>query len=166
MEILFANSYVRNKELAREIYRHYYFHRKLYIVLDILVMLSFLANLIITILQGAIYWTGIILPLLFFLLQFYGYFSQVNLMVKRDAEVCGNEISVETVVTDAFIQNTASTGAVNRLEFDKIRSAAQTKNLILLRSKANLIYIFRKDTFTIGTKEEFIAFLKEKGIKV
>jgi len=87
-------------------------------------------------------------------------------MVKRDAEVHGKEISVETIVTDAFIQNTATTGAVNKLEYDKIRNVVQTKNLILLRSKANLIYIFRKDTFTKGTKDDFIAFLKVKGFKV
>ena len=41
-----------------------------------------------------------------------------------------------------------------------------TKNLILLHSKAKLIYIFRKDTFTKGTKNDFIAFLKDKGVKI
>ena len=87
-------------------------------------------------------------------------------MVKRDSEVHGKEISVETIVTNECIQNTASTGAVNKLEYDKIRSAVKTKNLILLRSKANLIYIFRKDTFSKGTTDEFIAFLTSKGIKV
>ena len=87
-------------------------------------------------------------------------------MVKRDIEVHGKEISVETIVTDDFIQNKASTGAVNKLELNRIKNAAQTKNLILLRSKANLIFIFRKDTFTKGSKDDFIAFLKTKGIKV
>ena len=87
-------------------------------------------------------------------------------MVKRDNEVHGKEISVETVITNEYIQNTATTGTVNSVGYDKIRNAVQTKNLILLRSKANLIYIFRKDTFMKGTKDEFIAFLGTKGIKV
>ena len=87
-------------------------------------------------------------------------------MVKRDSEVHGKEISVETIVTNEYIQNTASTGAVNKLEYDKIRNSVQTKNLILLRSKANLIYIFRKDTFTKGNKEDFISFLNGKGVKI
>lgn len=47
-----------------------------------------------------------------------------------------------------------------------IVKAVQTENLILLRSKANLIYIFRKDTFIKGTHEEFIMFLRGKGIKI
>ena len=111
-------------------------------------------------------WGVFIFVPLFLLFQLYCYFRQVNTMVKRDSEVHGKEISVETIVTNEYIQNTASTGAVNKLEYDKIRSAVKTKNLILLRSKANLIYIFRKDTFSKGTKDEFIAFLASKGIKV
>ena len=166
MEILFENSHVRTKELAKEIYGHYYFKRKLNIVAEILVMFSCIVNLIITILGDSVGWFWLIFPLLLFLLQFYCYFSQVNAMVKRDIELHGKEISVQTIVTNEFIQSTISTGAVNQLEFDKIKSVAQTKNLILLRTKANLIYIFRKDSFTVGTKEEFLAFLKEKGIRV
>ena len=87
-------------------------------------------------------------------------------MVKRDSEFHGKEISIETIVTNEYIQNTASTGAVNKLEYDKIKNVAQTKNLILLRSKANLIYIFRKDTFAKGNKEDFADFLRSKGIKI
>lgn len=101
-----------------------------------------------------------------FLFQLYCYFRQVNAVVKRDEEVHGNEIAVETIVTEEYIQSTAATGAVNKLGYDKIRYAVQTKNLILLRSKANLIYIFRKDTFTKGTLDDFVTFLKAKGIKV
>ena len=166
MEILFKNSYTRNKELAKEIYRFYYFQRKLLVVIYILFALSFLAN-IVSVALGEYYniWVFVFVPL-FVALQFYCYFRQVNTMVKRDNELHGKEIEVETIVTDTFIQNTASTGAVNQIEYDKIRNAVQTKNMILLRSKANLIYIFRKDTFEIGTKEEFISFLKAKEITV
>lgn len=42
----------------------------------------------------------------------------------------------------------------------------KTKNLILLQSKASLIYIFRKDTFTKGTTDDFVIFLRSKGIKI
>lgn len=166
MEILFKNSYVRNKELAKEIYRYYYFRRKLAFVCEVLISLSFFANILIAIFGETFNWGILIFVPLFFLFRFYCYFSQVNTMVKRDNEVHGKEISVETVVTNEHIQNTASTGAVNTVEYDKIKSAVQTKNLILLRSKANLFYIFRKDTFAKGTKDEFIVFLIKKGIKV
>ena len=166
MEILFKNSYTRNKELAKEIYRFYYFQRKWLVVIYILFALSFLSNIVLAAV-GESYNIGVLIFVpLFVVLQFYCYFYQVNTMLKRDDEVHGKEIEVKTIVTDNFIQNTASTGSVNQIEYDKIRNAIQTKNMILLRSKANLIYIFRKDTFEIKTKEEFISFLKAKGIKV
>lgn len=166
METLFENSYVRNKELAKEIYRYFYFQRKVIVVCHVLLLLSFLVNLLTAIL-GETYslYVFIFAPLLI-LFRIYCYFSQVNAMVKRDQEVHGGEITVQTLVTDEYIQQTASTGSVNKLEYGKIRKAIQTKNLIILRTKANLFYIFRKDTFTLGTKDGFIAFLREKGIKV
>ena len=166
MEILFENSYIRNKELAKEIYRYYYFQRKWLVVCYVLISLSFLANILISIFEKTYNWGILIFAPLYFLFQLYCYFRQVNTMVKRDDEIHGKEISVETIVTDEYIQNTAATGAVNKLEYDKIRNSVQTKNLILLRSKANLIYIFRKDAFTKGTKDDFISFLKVKGVKV
>ena len=166
MEILFENSYVRNKLLAKEIYTHYYFQRKWLVVCYALLLLSFLGNILISIFEKTFNWGVFIFVPLFFLFQLFCYFQQVNTMVKRDSEVHGKEISVETIVTNEYIQNTASTGAVNKLEYDKIRNVVQTKNLILLRSKANLIYIFRKDTFTKGNNEDFAHFLRSKGIKI
>ena len=166
MEILFENSYIRNKQLAKEIYMYYYFQRKWLVVCYALLLLAFLANILISIFEKTYNWSIFVFVPLFFLFQFYCYFRQVNTMVNRDSEVHGKEISVETIVTNEYIQNTASTGAVNKLEYYKIRSAVQTKNLILLRSKANLIYIFRKDTFTKGNKEDFISFLNGKGVKI
>ena len=166
MEILFENSYIRNKELAKEIYRYYYFQRKVLVVCYALLLLSFLSNIFISIFEKTYNLGVFIFVPLFFIFQFYCYFRQVNTMVKRDNEVHGKEIFVETIVTNEYIQNTASTGAVNKLEYNKIRNSVQTKNLILLRSKANLIYIFRKDTFTKGDKESFIRFLNNKGVKI
>ena len=166
MEILFKNSYTRNRELAKEIYRFYYFQRKLLVFTYFLLAFSFLAN-IVCVAVGISYNIGILIFVpLFVAIQFYCYFHQVNIMVKRDNEVHGKEINVETTVTDSYIQNVASTGSVYQIGYDDIKNAVQTKNLILLRSKSNLIYIFDKNTFDIGTKEEFLLFLTSKGIKV
>lgn len=166
MEILFENNYTRNKELAKEIYSYYYFKRKGLVFLYVIFAFCLVFNVIL----GTIYDGGnldiVNFLLFFYVFQFLCYRYQVNTMCKRDMECHGKEIYVETVVTDSFIQNTASTGSVNKLDYCNVRNAVQTKNLILLRSKANLIYIFRKDTFTKGTPDEFISFLKSKGIKV
>lgn len=166
MEVLFKNRYVSNKEVVKEIYRYYNFQRKRIIAFDILFALSFLVNIILLICGQAFNWSSIIIAPLFFFFQFYVFFRQVNIIAKRDKEICEKEIEVEMTATEEFIQTASSTGSVYKLEYSNIRSVVQTKNLILLFSKANLVYIFKKNGFTEGTKEEFIEFLRSKGIKV
>ena len=146
-------------------YGYYYFKRKWLVVIYIFLLVSFAANLLSFIFNETCNWFVFIFAPLYFLCQFYCYFYQVNIMIKRDFEVHGKEIRVETIVTNEYIQNTASTGAVNKLEFDKIKKASHTKNLILLRTNTNLIFVLRKDTFTKGNKDDFVHFLSSKGIK-
>ena len=43
------------------------------------------------------------------------------MMIKRDMEMHGKEIEVKSIVTEEFIQNTASHGGVVQMEYDKIR---------------------------------------------
>ena len=104
----------------------------------------------------------------FFLIvfQLFRYFISVDTAVKRDKEISDNGIECEVVVTNDFVQNTTSTGSLVKYEFVKIKEAVQTKNLIVLFTKTNLMVIFRKDSFEIGTKEELVSFLKAKGIVV
>lgn len=166
MEVLFENSYVRDEKLIKEIYRYEYFRRKLLIIFDIVMILCLLSNILILVVEKKCYWGVFILAPLYFLYKFFCYWRQVRIIIKRDQEVHGKEISVETIVTNEYIQNTASTGAVNQLAYENIRNVVQTKNLILLRSEANLVYIFRKDAFTKGNVEDFIKFLKDHEIKV
>jgi hypothetical protein len=166
MNVLFENKHTRNKELAKEIYKYYYFQRKIYVFAYTILWLSFFANLVIAIAGEPYNVTAFVCAPLLFSLSFFLYHYQVNTLLKRDMELYGKEIEVETVVTDELIHNTAANGAVNEMTFDKIKGAVQTKNLILLRTKANMVWIFRKDSFSVGSKEEFISFLKNKGIKV
>ena len=166
MEALFENSYVRNKELVKELYRYFYLHRKLLFISYVLLFVGFIANLLLYILGNEINLVAVIMVPSLYLFQFLRYLLQVNAVVKRDKEVFGDGITVDTVVTEESIQVTASNGAVNKLEYINVKKAVSTKNLILLRTKANLVYILKKDSFTKGTSDEFITFLKSKGIKV
>ena len=127
--------------------------------------LSFLINLILAIIGENCSLIVLIFTPLLVLYRICCYFHQVNTMVKREREIHGEQLEVQILVTGDDIQNTASNGAVNRLEYGNIRTAVRTKKLILLLTKANLIYIFRKNTFTLGTEDEFIGFLRKKGIK-
>lgn len=166
MEILFENSYVRDKQMLKEIYKYYFFKRKSMVVSYIILFLCFLVNLLMALFDGIFnYFILVFIPLLL-ALRFFYYYRQVDIVLKRDAEMHDKEITIEVIATNEFIQNTASNGSVNKLEYNRIKSVTQTKNFILLLSKAKLIYIFKKDNFTKGTPEDFIVFLRNKGIKV
>lgn len=167
MEILFENNHVRNEKILKEIYQYYYFKRPLVITLDIIFGLCFLINIISWLFVRNGYYYIFALAPLFFLYQYYMYRKSVTSILKRDGEIHEEKpIEVHTIVTKDNIQVTSSTGAVNVISYSKIKSAKQTKNLILLFSEANLIIIFCKDAFTKGTSEELISFLNSKHIKV
>ena len=166
MEVIFKNRYTRNRELIGEIYRYYFFKRRLWVFFDVIMIASFLVNLVSAFAGQDCYVAGFVLAPLCIGLQFVNYFRQLKLVLARDKEVYGKEIEVETTVSADVIRNVAVTGAVNEVGFNKIRWGAQTKNLIFLTSEARLIYIFKKDGFEVGTPDEFIAFLKTKGITV
>ena len=166
MEVLFENHHVRNKQAAKEIYFYFYFQRTLFIVCYCLLALSFLANLLALIFEGSSNIGLLVFVPFFFLLQFFLYSKQKNDLIKRDLEVHGKEISAVSFVYDDHIQVISSTGSDISLKYENVAKVIQTKNLILLRTKANQLFIFGKDTFTTGNKEDFILFLRSKGLKV
>ncbi len=168
MEILFKNIYTRNKEMAKEIYGYYYFKRKFSVIMNILIAFFTVVNIVLFALNPSYYLSivAVVIALLVVAFRTYCYFLQVNTLVKRDEETNGKELEIEVIVTQDYIQNTTSSGAFVKIEYDKFSYAVQTKNLIILRSKANLLYLFKKDSFEIGTKEEFVSFLKAKGIVI
>ena len=146
MNILFENSYIRNKDLAKEMYGYIFFRRNYLFVAYIVLLISFIINLILLITTRSTNWFVFIFVPFFLLLRIFTYFQSIKLMVKRDNEVNG--------------------GGVNKLEYNKFKKCNQTKNLILLQSDAKLIYVFRKDGFSVGSCDEFFDFLRNKGIKV
>jgi hypothetical protein len=167
MEVLFENSYVRNKKLAKELYWYIYFQRPIHIAINIIMILCFLVQMLLFVWNPYSSNIGyLIFVPLYFLLCLLRYTANVRVMTKRDKEINGSEISVTTIVTDEYIQSTLSNGGVNKLEYQNIKYAKKTKNLILLRSKAELIYIMQRDAFSVGTEDAFLMFLRDKGIKI
>jgi hypothetical protein len=166
MDVLFENTYVRDKALAKEFYGYYYLKRKLQVFLQIMLCICFLANLILAILDLPYSVLVLITVPAWFLIHFVSYFSGVNAMVKRDREICGDDLKVTVIVTEDGLQIAGSVGGEIKIGFDKVKDVIQTKNLILVRSKARLVYILRKDSFSIGTKEALQSFLKDKGITI
>ena len=167
MEALFENRYTKNPEMYKELYQYYYFKRPLIMACNVCYAL-FILWTVFCIIAGLPYSPIlIILPLVMYAFEAFRYFSALSIAKKRDAEL-GGQSNMETavIVTDNFMRYTAVNGAEVDVEYSVFKNAVCTKNLILLRSKARLVYIIPKDTFTKGDPNAFLAFLSSKGIKV
>lgn len=166
MEILFENEYTQNKAWAKDIYGYMYFKRPLMVVFHSLFTLFFILGLYHWLVWDQIMWPNLLSLPLFFGLSAYSYFINVKTVLKRGIEAHGGPLECATVVTDQEITLKASNGAESVLHYPDIKRAVQTKKYIYLWTKANLLYSFKKDAFTVGSAEEFLTLLKQKNIKV
>ena len=71
-----------------------------------------------------------------------------------------------TEVTDACITLFSPDGEQSKLSYDAVEKCSLTKNYILLYTNEKTVFAFKKDGFSVGSANEFLAFLKEKGIKI
>ncbi len=165
-EPLFKNSFVRDEQTAREIYRDFYFSgrfKAIYILMLVLLPLSFL----ISIDEGFdTFFYVLFCFVIIVLFVAFAYRQNVKVMIARDKERCNgqeprNELTVfEDRIELDMLENKQT------LYFKDIHSVRITKNYINVYSRANFVYIFKKDSFTLGTSEAFVEFLKAKGIKI
>lgn len=166
METLFENSYIKNREWAKDVFGYINFRRPLIIVFDIFFFLYIVLGIIDIIVDKNINVYLFILPIVWIFLQVFIYIKNVNVTLKRDLEMHGKPVEVTVIVTDENITTVQSTGSKIHLNYADVKKAFQTKKYIYLQTKTNLLCSFNKDGFSIGNEEDFLIFLKNKGIKI
>ena len=166
MEPIFENSYIRDKSTANEIGQHYYFKRPLPIVLTAIYIICFAVNLT-SLLCGYGYSTyGLIIPPVFVAFWFYSYFMFKKSLTARDAEIHKGDILINMQVYEDHITAKGPDGSAIELEYNNVKKTVTTKNYFVFISKARLMYIFKKDSFTKGELADFARFINSKGIKI
>ena len=105
-------------------------------------------------------------PFWWFLLVILLYFKANKTTLKRSKEIHGDNSEVVSEVTKDCIKQVHSNGSQYQICYDNIKIGYTTQNYILLHSKANVIYTFSKNVFSVGNEEEFLKFLRNKGIKI
>ena len=166
MDILFKNSYVKSKDDIKDFYRFYCFKRKWIIAFDIMIGISFCANVLSALLGYSYNISVFVGTALFVALQFFSYFYLVKKIETRDRNLYQGEIKVELAATNDYIRMLSSAGLDRQLGYDAITGVIQTKKLIFICSNDKLAYFIRKDSFEIGSEEDFLLFLKSKGVQV
>lgn len=165
MEILFENRYVQAEDWAKECYRYAQLFSPMLISLLAFVVLGSLGGLVNYFVFSTVDFMFFVLPLLLLLFGVVYFKASAGLVLKRNAEY-GIIVEVVSVITQEAIQISSSDKSQIQLRYENIRGVVQTKHFILLRSKANVFYALKTDAFSIGCAEDFLAFLKSKGLKV
>ena len=170
METLFENRYVRDKATVREVYLYYYFKQRSRVILYIITALLVCELTVVCLFTHHFpnsYFLLLLWVALFFLIQFIAYYRSVSLVEKRDREITkGESLTIRFTVSDTEISVNTQAGAEYSVELSAIKHGVQTKNTIVLFSRARMLYIFRRDAFTVGDADQFLAFLTQKGLKI
>ncbi len=166
MESLFENSYIKNREWAKDVFGYINFRRPLIIVFDIYFFLCIILGIVDIIVDKNINVYLFILPIVWIFLQVFIYIKNVNITLKRDLEMHGKPVEITVTITDENITTVQSTGSEIHLNYTDIKKAFQTKKYIYLQTKTNLLCSFKKDGFSIGNAAEFLEFLRNKGVKI
>ena len=166
LEILFKNTFVKTEDWIKECNRFSFFRRPIFVVLHLLSFsalcwgiykLLFLHKIDILFLFIPIWWFFVVLIL---------YFKTNKITIKRNKEIYGDNAEVVSEITEDSIKQVHSNGTQYQIYYDTIKKGYITQNYILLHSKANILYTFKRDGFSIGNEVEFLTFLSNKGIRI
>ena len=166
MEILFKNSFIKTEEWIKEVNRYMFFKRPRFVVCLVLCLLVLSLGIYKLLFLHIFDILFLVVPICWFTVTPLLYFKTNTITAKRINEIYGNNFEVVYEVTKDGIKQTNSNGAQQQIYYDIIKKGYQTRNYILLHSKANILYAFKKDGFSIGDADGFLTFLRNKGIKI
>ena len=166
MEKLFENKYTRDKEWAKDVYGYIYFCRPVTIVLYVLFAVYAMIGIYSSITSDNAAWYYILIPVIWCAVTVFLYNKKVNAVIKRDLALHGKTIEVTVTAAEDRIKLSQSTGAEYELNYCDIKRVVQTRKYIYLWSKTNMSYSFKKNSFSCGDANEFLLFLRSKGVKV
>ena len=103
--------------------------------------------------------------LLALLLRVWQYFRAMRLLERRERETFnGREPTVHVEIFDDFIR--LKTAGETETPISSLRQAFRMKTLIVIRTKANLLFVFPVSGFKLGTPEGLLRFLAERGVRI
>ena len=161
MEPRFINRYTMTKEMIREFQWKVGRFNVLAILCAVAVVTSTLSAIFNT---GSGRFSLLIFTVFFTALLALMFFMSANGTWKRIVEQSGGAPREETVAfteEQAYNDSAATGGRVN-IDYASLKKVIVTKNLIVLKTKAKLGYILRRDSFVLGTEKEFMAFISAK----
>ncbi len=166
VEILFKNTFTKTEEWIKECNKISFFRRPMFIAFHLLSILTLCYGIYKVLFLHTIDVWLLFIPIWWFFAVFMLYFISNKTAIKRNKELYGDKAEVVSEVTQDSIKQSHSNGSQYVIYYDTIKRGYLTKNYILLHSKANILYTFKKDGFSVGDEEGFLTFLRNQGIVI
>lgn len=166
MEPLFECHYVRDESVMKDYLRRTLLLSPFAIALYAITGYYLYQGIELWFAFGQFYPTYMILVALLPGFIYYSYRRNLKLMVARELEQNnGQPLELHCTITRDALTLSGPFGSQEN-SFDVIKKVRTTKKLILLYTNARLVWIIPRDSFVHGDPTEFLAFLKDKGLKV
>ncbi len=166
MEILFKNTFTKTEEWIKECNKYSLFHRPTFVAIHLLSILTLCYAIYKLLFLHTVDIPLLFIPVWWFIVFILLYYKTNSVAIKRNAELQGENTEVISEVTQDSIKQSHSNGSQYVIYYDTIKRGYLTKNYILLHSKANILYTFKKDGFSVGDEEGFLTFLRNQGIVI
>lgn len=173
MTVLFKNEYVSSLsdiKPMKERYFYFLFHSPvritiytLFIIVTVLGVIRFVTTGELG--RGTI--AGAAYLLLLVIYEVYSYRRGMKMWAKQRIETYGEQdISMTYEITEDALIGVSSIGQDIKIPLNSFVKLRQSKNLIFLLTEAKVLYTLHKDSFTVGSTEELILFMQNKGLNV
>ena len=168
-DALFELEYVRKLEDLKAAYRRVFFLMTSSLILHTMIVVMLLGYAYLGVrTRDRMYLilAGVMLAAL--LLRVWQYWWSMRLLERREKETFnGKAPTVHVEVFDDFIRTTQNGGGPStETPVSSLKQAFRAKDLIVIRTKANLLFVFPVSGFRQGTPEDFLRFLLERRVKV
>lgn len=173
MKTIFENKFTYTKKYYKEYYLCSIFKRPILLFLNIIIGINLILHILAILLPNFFTLTykeiiGYIgSDLIIFCIEIGIYLDKIIITYKRDLEINqGNPINTKVCITEDNIEILHDVGKSMNIDLNNIEKIIKTKNYYIFITKARLTIPLKKDSFTKGTQEEFMTFLKQKKIKI
>ena len=165
-DALFELEYVRRIEDLKAAYRRVFFLMTSSVILHTMMVVMLLGYAYLGIkTHDKMYLTLAGIMLLALLLRVWQYFRAMRLLERRERETFnGREPTVHVEIFDDFIR--LKTVSETETPISSLRQAFRMRSLIVIRTKANLLFVFPVSGFKLGTPEGLLRFLAERGVRI
>ena len=168
-DALFELEYVRRIEDIKAAYRRVFFLMTSSVILHTMLVVMGLGYTYLGIRTHD--WLYLILGgvvLFFLLLRVWQYWWSMRLLDRREAETFnGKPPTVHVEIFDDFIRTTQNeSGPSTETPVSSLKQAFRAKNQIVIRTKANLLFVCPVSGFKLGTPEGLLRYLAERGVRI